>query len=197
MTAAEKYAMSAQDFLSWEATQPIKHEFFAGEFFAMAGASDAHVTISLNVASTLRSHLRNTSCRVFIADMKVRVDKVDAFFYPDVMVTCSSNDASRKDYKTEPTLIVEVLSPSTSAFDRGLKFTCYRELASLQEYVLIDPERLSVDVFRRDPSGFWVLHPFVGEDRVTLESVNLSLSMDTVYEDAVPDEPPPVPPARS
>ncbi len=187
MTAAEKLAFSATDFLDWEVRQATKHEFVAGEFFAMAGAGEAHVTISGNVFAALRNHLRGTPCRAYITDMKVRVEKVDAFFYPDVFVTCSANDAMRKNYKTEPKLVAEVLSPSTAAYDRGLKFAYYRELTSLEEYVLIDPERISVEVFRRDEAGLWVLHPFGHNDTVELASINQNLPMSVVYEDAWPD----------
>ena len=187
MTAAEKRAFSATDFLDWEARQETKHEFVDGEFFAMAGAGEAHVTISLNVATALRSNLRGTPCRAYITDMKVRVEKVDAFFYPDVFVTCSAQDATRNTFKTEPKLVVEVLSPSTAAYDRGLKFAYYRELSSLEEYVLIDPERVSVEVFRRDEAGRWVLHPFGHNESVELASIQQSLPMSVIYEDAWPD----------
>lgn len=190
MIAAEKLAFSAADFLTWEATQAIKHEFVDGEIFAMAGASEAHVTISGNIFAMLRNLLRNSPCRAYIADMKVRIEQVDAFFYPDVFVTCSANDASRKHYKTEPKLVIEVLSPGTAAYDRGLKFALYRELGSLEEYVLIDPERVSVEVFRRDAHGRWVLYPYTTEEVVELASVNLHLPMDAVYEDAWPEPQP-------
>jgi len=119
MTAAEKLPFTAQDYLDWERQQTTKHEFVQGETFAMAGAGDAHVTISLNVAATLKQHLRGTPCRTYIADMKVCAQAVDAYFYPDVFVTCSATDAQRNDAKEEPTL-VEVLSPTTAAYDRGL-----------------------------------------------------------------------------
>jgi Uma2 family endonuclease len=187
MTAAEKLAFSATDFLDWEARQETKHEFVDGEFFAMAGAGETHVTISGTVFATLRTHLRGTPCRAYITDMKVRVEKVDAFFYPDVFVTCSAQDATRKNFKTEPKLVIEVLSPSTAAYDRGLKFAYYRELTSLEEYVLIDPERVSVEVFRRDEAGRWVLYPFGHNDTVELACINQSLSMSVIYEDAWPE----------
>lgn len=183
MTAAEKLPFTAQDFLDWERQQPTKHEYVQGETFAMAGAGDAHVTISLNVAAALKQHLRGTPCRTYIADMKVHVQAVDAFFYPDVFVTCSPADAARNEAKEEPTLVVEVLSPSTAAYDRGLKFEYYRTLPSLQEYALIDTERASVEVFRRNPAGQWVLHPFGRQADVELASVGLTLPMATVYED--------------
>ena len=183
MTAAEKLAFTAHDYLDWERQETVKHEFVQGETFAMAGAGEAHVTISLNVAAALKQHLRGTPCRTYIADMKVRAQAVDAFFYPDVFVTCSSADEQRNDFKEEPTLVVEVLSPSTAAYDRGLKFEYYRSLPSLQEYVLIDTERHSVEVFRRNDAGQWVLYPFNSQTDVELASVKLTMPMAVVYED--------------
>ncbi|MEW6444626.1 MAG: Uma2 family endonuclease [Pseudomonadota bacterium] len=190
MTAAEKLAFTADDFLSWESAQEIKHEFADGIAYAMAGAGERHVTISGNLFATLRNHVRGTPCRSYISDMKLRVDESDAFFYPDVFVTCSDNDAKREDYKKEPVLVIEVLSPSTAAYDRGLKFAHYRKLAALMEYVLIDPERVSVEVFRRDTTGHWVFYPYGPDDTVELASVNMTLPMNAVYEDAWPDLPP-------
>ncbi len=189
MNAAEKLPFSAQDFLDWERQQPTKHEFVQGETFAMAGASDAHVTVSLNVATALKSHLRGTPCRTYIADMKVQVEAADAFFYPDVLVTCSAADAQRPDAKQDPTLVVEVLSPSTAAYDRGLKFEYYRTLPSLQEYALIDPERHSVEVFRRNEANQWVLHPFGAQADVELASVSLNVPMALIYEDVTLQRP--------
>lgn len=185
MTAVKKPVISAEDYLAWEALQPEKHEYLAGEVFAMADASDAHVTISLNVAAALRAHLRGGPCRVYIADMKLRIEAADAFFYPDVFVTCAAADAALIHFKREPVLIIEVLSPATAAFDRGGKFAYYRSLASLREYVLIDCERVAVDVFRREATGHWVLYPFGPGETVELASVGLSLPMAEIYEEVV------------
>lgn len=190
MTAVKKPAFTAEDFLAWESAEEQKHEFIAGEVFAMAGAGDAHVTISLNLASALRNHLRGSPCRTYIADMKLFVETADAFFYPDVFVTCAATDGERRDHKREAVLVVEVLSPSTAAYDRGRKFAYYRELASLQEYVLIDTDRLAVEVYRRDASGYWVLHPH-GDAAATAEfaSVGCVLPLAAIYEDAWPEKP--------
>ena len=110
---------------------------------------------------------------------------MDAYSYPDVFVTCSATDAQRNDAKEEPTLVVEVLSPTTAAYDRGLKFEYYRTLPSLQEYVLIDTERPSVEVFRRNSAGQWVLYPFGHDTVVELASVGLTMPMAAVYEDVL------------
>jgi Uma2 family endonuclease len=185
--AALKLPMSADDFLGWEAEQPTKHEFIAGEVFAMTGAAKAHVTVALNVAMALRSHLRGTPCSTFIADTKVHVDTADAYYYPDVTVTCSAADAQDPMTVREPVLLVEVLSPSTAAHDRGAKFAAYRQLPTLREYLLIDPETRRCDLFRKgdDAAGLWVLHPFEGEQAVQLASVALDLSAAELW-DQVP-----------
>ena len=186
MGEAASTIFTSEEFLAWEAEQPGKHEFVDGEAFAMGGASDRHVTIAGNLFSSLREQLRGGPCRSYIADMKVRVDAADAFFYPDVLVTCDPADRERSHYKTAPTLIAEVLSPSTEAFDRGQKFAAYRQLPSLQEYLLIDPAQGSVDLYRRDDSGHWVLHAHGPGEAVSLASVACTLAGATIFEDAPP-----------
>lgn len=186
MTAVPQPKFSAEDYLAWEARQTEKHEFVGGEVFAMAGASDAHVTLSLNLASLLRAHLRGTPCRTYIADMKLHVAAADAYFYPDVFVTCSAADALRPQDKAEPVLVAEVLSPTTAAYDRGAKFAAYRSLPSLQEYVLIDPESPGVEVYRRDASNHWVLYPYGPQDAAEFASVGLTLPVAQVFEDVPP-----------
>lgn len=183
MSALSKPIFTADQYLEWESRQTEKHEYLAGEVFAMAGASDAHVTICGNLFAALRAHLRGKPCRAYIADMKLRLEAADAFFYPDVFVTCSAADAALDQFKREPLLIVEVLSASTAAYDRGHKFALYRQFPSLQEYVLIDSERPEVDVFRRDAGGHWVLYPSGPDEEVTLASVGLTVRMAMIYED--------------
>jgi len=133
-SAAEETKIGAEDDLAGEETPAVKHEYIAGEVFAKAEAGEAHVTVALNLASLLRNHVRSGLCRVYISDMKVRVEKADAFYYPDVFVTCDPADGRENLFKRNPTLVIEVLSESTAAFDRGAKFAHYRQLASLREY---------------------------------------------------------------
>jgi len=180
---AENSRLSAGDYLAGEEKSSVKHEYVGGEVFAMAGAGEAHVTVSGNLFALLRSHVRGGPCRVYIADMKVRVEKADAFYYPDLFVTCDPADARENLFKRNPTLVVEVLSDSTAAFDRGVKFAHYRMLDSLREYVLIEPERQSVDVFRRDAEGRWVLYPIAEGDELELASLDFRCPMTAVYED--------------
>ena len=174
----------AQAYLAWEPEQSTKHEYHDGEVFAMAGASDAHVTVAGNVYMALRNHLRGSPCSVFISDMKLRVEEDNAFFYPDVFVTCAESDRGQSHSKSAPVLVVEVLSPATSAYDRGAKFAAYRKLPTLREYALIDPERLSLDLFRREgDSKRWVLHPIEAGGHVEWASVGLQVPLEALYED--------------
>ena len=179
--ATEKPTLSAADFLAWEAQQPEKHELFQGEAFAMVGARRVRVTVSLNVASLLKAHLRGTACRANMADMKLRA--AENIFYPDVMVTCHPEDRLAETVMSQPKAIVEVLSDSTAGFDRGGKFAAYRQIDSLEEYALIDPERLSIEVFRRTPNGDWLLAASEAGRGLLLKSLDFAAPPEAVFED--------------
>lgn len=181
--------VSPEDYLAGEKVSPIKHEYRQGEIYAMAGASKAHVIISGNVFALLRNHLRGSGCMPYMADMKVRQEAANFYYYPDVAVSCDERDRNTaEDFISYPRLIVEVLSPSTAAFDRGEgdKFADYRTSESLQEYVLINQERVSVECFRRNAEGLWVLYPYTQGQEVQFSSVNFSCAIEVLYEDAIP-----------
>jgi Uma2 family endonuclease len=180
-----------EDYLAAEAESPVKHEYRDGEVYAMARGTDAHVTIALNFWALLRGHLRNGGCRAYALDMKARIEALNRFYYSDVMVTCDDRDGppdrsvdqrTNNTFKSHPCLVVEVLSESTEAFDRGDKFIDYRHLDSLQEYVLISQIRPQVEVFRRNDEGLWVLHPYGDGDTVELASVGWSGAISELYE---------------
>lgn len=177
--------LTLEAFLAWEAEQPERHEFLCGEVFAMTGARAAHNTIALNIASHLRSVLRGGPCRVFIADMKLAVQTADAVFYPDLLVTCDPRDRgpNAELAKRHPSLIVEVLSESTAAYDRGIKFEACRRIETLREYLLVEQDRRHVDLFRREADGRWVLESVGPEGEVALASLDLRLDLETIYED--------------
>ncbi|WP_448564196.1 Uma2 family endonuclease [Trichothermofontia sp.] len=160
--------LSPEAYLAAEATSPVKHEYRDGKVYAMAGSTDEHNLMAGNLYTLLRGHLRGSGCRAYFADVKARIEAINHYYYPDVMVTCDDRDRSSSTFKQYPCLIVEVLSDSTEAFDRGDKFTDYRHLASLQEYVLISQTRPQVDVFHRNAEGLWVLHPYGDGDRLSL-----------------------------
>ena len=177
-----------QDFFAWEPEQPVKHEYVAGEVFAQAGARQNHVVVAGNCFAALRQRLRGTPCRAYISDMQLEVAQADAVFYPDVMVSCHPEDLAAERVLHHPRVIVEVLSDSTVAYDRGGKFAAYRMLESLQEYVLIDPERRSLEIFRRLPSNDWLLATGDSARALVLAALEMEIGFDEVFEDvAVPE----------
>ncbi|WP_414544308.1 Uma2 family endonuclease [Nostoc sp. CCY0012] len=186
MVASPEIYITPEEYLQMEEQSAIKHEYIDGYIYAMAGATDPHVTIALNLASLLRNHVRGSGCRVYIADMKARIESLNRFYYPDVMVTCDQRDKETPTYKRFPCLIVEVLSDSTEAFDRGDKFADYQVLESLKEYVLINTKRQRIDCFRRNDQGLWVLQFYTEkEESFHLNSVNFDITMAELYEDVV------------
>jgi Uma2 family endonuclease len=174
---------SYEDYLIWEEGQLEKHEFVCGETFAMSGARQAHVSVCVNLVSALKNHLRGTPCRAYVADMKLRVEAADAGFYPDVMVSCDRRDHAAELYLSHPILVVEVLSDSTAAYDRGRKFAHYRMLSSLQEYVIVDIDARRVECFRRNAENHWVLYDFVDDEPCEFASIGLLMPQALVFED--------------
>ncbi|MFN7949313.1 MAG: Uma2 family endonuclease [Blastocatellia bacterium] len=171
--------LSVEDYLAGEKESPVRHEYVDGQVYAMAGASDRHNRIALNVAGRLNDHLADGPCDAFVSDMKVQVSS-RLFYYPDVMVTCEPG--GDRYTKTQPVLIVEVLSPSTERIDRYEKLLAYRQVPSLQEYVLIAQERMLVEIHRRRTDEEWE-HEILTEpeDELALKSVGLSLSLAQIY----------------
>lgn len=177
--------ISPEEYLQAEETSIVKHEYIDGQVYAMVGASDAHVTIAGNLFTMLKNHLRGKGCRVFISDMKVEIESRNIYYYPDVLVTCDERDRAFQYWKRYPCLIVEVFSEKTEAFDRGDKFADYREIKTLQEYVLISQKRQRVESFRRNAEGQWVLYTYNQGSEIYLASVDFRISIDALYEDVV------------
>jgi Uma2 family endonuclease len=176
--------ITPDEYLEMEEISEIKHEYIDGYVYAIAGANDPHVTIASNAFTMIRSHLRGSNCRVYISDMKARIDSLNRFYYPDVMVTCDPSDAQTPNHKRFPKLIIEVLSKSTEGFDRGDKFADYQQIETLEEYVLVSTKRQSLECFRRNEEGLWVLKSYSGEqDKFQLSSINFEGKFDNLYED--------------
>ena len=171
--------MTLIEFLAWEEQQTERHEFFAGETFAMVGGTARHNRVSLNLASRIGDHLDGTKCQVFAENMKVQI--AGGVLYPDVMVTCSKAEAGDEQTVTDPKLIIEVLSPSTRGYDKRDKFILYRTLASLREYVLIDPTKRQVEVFTLADGGAWLLTDQTTAGVLSLASIDCKLSMELVF----------------
>ena len=178
-------AFDIDAYLAWEETQEERHEYLAGEVFAMSGGSDTHFTILGNLFATLRGAFSGKPCRPFVSGMKVRVSATNTVFYPDVFVTCDERDRTPEGRlaKEHPVFVAEVLSASTAAFDRGRKFELYQQIDTLQEYLLIEQDRKHADLFRKNSEGLWVLHPAGEGDMVRLKSVGAALALDGLYED--------------
>jgi len=179
----ENRRMTSQEYLEWEEQQPFKYEYVNGEVFAMTGGTIPHTAIALNLASALKNYLRGGSCRPYMADAKVGVSENGPFHYPDVVVTCDERDRQAIQFIQYPCLIAEVLSPGTEAYDRGGKFTHYRRIQTLREYVLIDAEKIGVECFRLNDKNIWELHPYEEGDEVHLTSVDFNFPISLLYED--------------
>jgi Uma2 family endonuclease len=162
----------------------IRYEYIDGYVRMLAGGTLNHATISLNVARVLHSLLRGSSCRVFNSDARVRLSEI-RYVYPDVTVSCDRRDRGEVDIIQSPHLVVEILSTGTEDYDRGRKFTYYRECPTIQEYVLINTTRQAVEVCRRERNDLWILQVFGPDSDVELVSLGVHFPVSAVYEDVV------------
>jgi len=174
--------MTIEEYLAWELDQDIRYEYINGEVFAMTGGTITHNDIALNLYRPLYSHLRPRGCRVNVSDVKVQVTPKSPYFYPDLIVSCHSDDLKARKFIQNPTLIVEVLSPSTSNKDREEKFRYYLTMPSLQEYILIDSEKIYVERYCRGEGRMWLYYPYTTGDIITLSSVEFELPIELLYE---------------
>jgi Uma2 family endonuclease len=178
---ADRLLMSYEEYLAWESTQEMRHEYWDGEVVSMAGATLKHNRISLNLYKTLDDALVDRPCEIYIADVKVQIQPRRKYFYPDVVVTCDERDRQESNFVAFPCLIIEVLSPSTESFDRGFKFSQYRKFETLQEYVLVQVDQPIVEVFQRNELRQWVFFEYGLSDRLFLKSVNVEIAVSDLY----------------
>jgi Uma2 family endonuclease len=174
--------ISVEDYLRHEADGPVRHEYIGGRIHAMAGASERHNLIAGNLFAQFHAHLRGGPCRVYMADFKVRleINREDLFYYPDVMVACQRTGVE-EHYLRFPTLIVEVLSPSTESIDRREKLLNYPQIATLDEYVVVAQDRREVMVHRR--AEYWAPHLLTApESAAEFRSIKFSLPLSRIYE---------------
>jgi len=177
--------MTIEEYLEWEPQQDIRYEYVNGEIFAMTGGTIPHNDIALNLYRALYPHLRSRGCRVNVSDVKVQVSPKSIYYYPDVIVSCDPQDLNARKFIQKPKLIAEVLSPGTSAKDRGEKFTYYLTIPSLQEYILIDSEKISVERYSRGEGRMWLYYPYQAGDTITLSSIEFEFPMELLYEGVV------------
>ena len=176
--------LTPEAYLEFESQSPIKHEYINGQAYAMAGTTDIHNTIALNLATILRSQLRGTDYRVYFADLKLRIEQRNCFYYPDLLITCDRRDRETATYKRFPKLIIEVLSDSTEARDRGDKFNDYQTLETLETYILVNTKTPRVEVFERQQTGGWHFRTYTStEESFTLKTLNLTIAWADLYED--------------
>ncbi|MFT3881689.1 MAG: Uma2 family endonuclease [Gemmatales bacterium] len=184
MSAAPRKPLSPEEYLKAERLAEFKSEYIAGEAFAMAGAKRNHNHLSGNIYSQLRTLMPNGACEVFISEMRVSPNH-DNYYYPDVAVACSKIKFldNNKDTLLNPIVIVEVLSPSTATFDRGSKFFAYRQMPSLQDYILVSQDRVLIEHHARQPDGSWLLREYRQlSDLLRLDSLDISIPLTAIYE---------------
>jgi Uma2 family endonuclease len=195
--AATKRLYSPEEYLALERISPIKSEYYRGEIFAMAGASREHNLIAANLSRVIGNQLVDRPCETYVSDMRVCIEATGLYTYPDVVVVCGQRrfQDGHVDTLLNPTLLVEILSPSTEAYDRGTKFRHYRKIPSLREFVLISQDRMLVERYTRHEKS-WVLSEFSLPDEVLrLESIDFQIPLDAIYarisfeEEQAPEDP--------
>ncbi len=176
--------ISAEEYFRIEETSEVKHEYFKGDIYAMAGAGSSHNLIVSNLIRTLGNQLRTSPCLVYPSDMRVQVNENSHYAYPDVMIVCDEPEFlnDRKNTLLNPMVIFEVLSESTELYDRGKKFQAYRSISSLRNYILISSESRQIEVFSKNGNGQWVIFDMDAEGKIKIPYLDCELSLDEVYE---------------
>jgi Uma2 family endonuclease len=181
----ERY-FTPEEYFAWEEKQLERHELIDGLVYAMSGGTQNHSAIAVNFLLSIRLHLGGSDrCRVFNSDLKVNILNTRNYTYPDLTVTCDHQDQNHPLYITYPCLIVEVLSSSTEAYDRGKKFEKYRRNPNLVDYVLASSEEMAIDIYHKNEAGDWMILSYREGDRVELKSISLTVPIEQFYEGVV------------
>ncbi|MGD2181747.1 Uma2 family endonuclease [Lusitaniella coriacea] len=184
-TPQQPSKMTIEEYLEWELQQNIRYEYTHGEIVAMTGGTIPHNDIALNLYRTLYPHLRSRGCRANVSDVKVQVSPQSPYYYPDLVVSCDPQDINARNFIQKPKLIVEVLLPSTSSRDRGEKLTNYLTIPTLQEYLLIDSEKISVERYCRGEGRMWLYYPSKAVDTIALSSIEFECAIELLYDGVV------------
>ena len=180
-----KSKLTAEEYLQFEKESLHKHEYFKGEIFAMAGAGARHNVIFSNLFIGIGSQLKGRPCKPYGSDLRIHIPENTLFTYPDISIICGEIVPSQIDADTAilPTVLIEILSPSTKNYDRGGKFRLYRDIPALKEYILIDTESISIEVFRINSKGHWELEEYRSiENTLTIPTVTVSMPLKEIYE---------------
>jgi len=180
-----KLKLTVEEYLQFEKESPQKHEYFKGEIFAMAGAGARHNVIFSNLFGELAYRLKGKPCKPYGSDLRIHIPENTLFTYPDISIICGEIIPSKIDEDTAilPTVLIEILSPSTKDYDRGGKFRLYRDIPTLKEYILIESEAISIEAFRINGQGHWELEEYRSiENTLTISIVDVSLPLKEIYE---------------
>lgn len=183
--AYSKKFYSIEEYLQIENEAVEKHEYYKGEIFAMSGAGNRHNIISINIIVAVFNSLKGKSCQPFGSDMRIHIPQNTLFTYPDISIICGDvlNPGEDENSAINPTVIIEILSPSTRNYDRGLKFMLYRAIPTLKEYILVEAESIHVEQFAINKEGLWQLKEFSKQnDQLILESLDVILPLKEIYD---------------
>jgi Uma2 family endonuclease len=177
--------MTEQEYLAFERNSAEKHEYYKGEIFNMSGASRNHNKIDSNLRTEIGSFLKNSKCNIYGSNLRVNVKTESLYAYPDIVVVCGEEKYLDDEFDTltNPSLIFEILSPSTADYDKGLKFELYRALESFKEYVLIDPAKVHITHYQKNVDGSWLMKEYKNmNDTLALGSIEMLLSLKDCYD---------------
>lgn len=183
-----KKKLSIEEYLQFEKESVERHEYYQGEIFAMSGASNSHNWIFTNLFGSLINKLKGSPCRPYGTDMRMHIPENTLFTYPDISIYCGEAQPTEFDQESflHPSVIFEILSPSTKEYDRGEKFKLYRDISTLREYMLVDTESIGIENFQINEKGFWELHEYkLPDDIVNLPALQISLSVREIYEGTI------------
>ncbi len=173
--------LTHEEYFAWEEQQLEKHEYINGKVYAMGGGSVNHGRIAIRFTAMFDVHLANSGCITGNSDIKVNIVETNNYTYPDASVTCDERDKNTPNYFTYPCLIVEVLSSSTEAYDRGGKFRMYRNNPALQDYLLVSSTSIEMDLYHKNEAGDWLIITYKKGDTIELKSINLNFPIEQVY----------------
>ncbi|MFN9171030.1 MAG: Uma2 family endonuclease [Dolichospermum sp.] len=183
MIAAKDNAphLTPEEYFTWEEQQLEKHELIDGQVYAMTGGSVNHSRIAIRFATMVDTHLDASSCIIGNSDLRVNIVGTNNYTYPDISVTCDDRDKTTTQYITYPCLIIEVLSKTTEAYDRGGKFRMYQNNPVLKDYLLVSSTAMEIDLYHKNDAGQWMIINYGEGDTIELKSINLSFPIQQIY----------------
>lgn len=179
-----KQKMTIEEYLAFENASTEKHEYYRGEVFAMAGAKVHHNEIVVNTLSLIKQFLKGRPCKPYNSDQRIHIEKNSLFTYPDISIICGEVITLNDDEMNalNPSVIIEVLSPSTRTYDRSYKFRLYREIPTLKEYIILESESVGAEIAIFNQQGFWEVREYKATDAIPIHTIGMQLSLQDIYE---------------